>query len=141
MNTPYTKDQVKEWQAQISTLKGELDETQGEVGRLKEVLAMDSCVIEYAKRMQYKLDKNKHKECSTMNPDGKGRGWDKCTYIWLWERIIDEHEELLAALKEDRATSPENALNECADIGNFAMMIHDKLMAEQALEEQDEKTT
>ena len=119
----------------IDGLTEEFEASQDEVEKLRKLLAMDSCVIEYAKRMQYKLDKNKHKECPTMNPDGKGRGWEKCMYTWLWGRIADEHKELFDSLKEGGASGRENALNECADIGNFAMMIHDKLMVEQSLKQ------
>lgn len=83
---------------------------------------MQTSVYDFARRMQFKLDKNKHKECPHMNPDGKGRDWSKCNIWWLVERIEDELEELKEALRDDNA---ENIMDEAADVGNFAMMIFD----------------
>lgn len=95
-------------------------------------------VMEFAKRMQMKLDKNKNKECSTMNPDGKGRHWSKASFEWLLERCYEELEELEYAIKIKRAheamSTPvdvanmaSEAMDEAADVGNFVMMIHDNL--------------
>ena len=56
-------------------------------GKRQGEMIMDKTILKFAESMQRKLDKNKDKECATMNRDG----------------IIDE----------------------TADIGNFAMMIHD----------------
>ena len=90
---------------------------------------IDSCILAFAERMQYKLDKNKHKECSTMNPDGKGRGWSHCTIPWLINRIRQETDEL-----EDAFYTPKdhkkNAMGESADVGNFAMVVFDILSSE-----------
>ncbi len=49
--------------------------------------------------------------------------WSERTIEWLLIRLEDELEELKDAINEE--TSPEFIMNECADVGNFAMMIHD----------------
>ena len=79
-------------------------------------------IRDFTLRMQYKLDKNQHKECSEMNPDGKGRGWKHCSPAWLIMRLREETDELATALKEGNW---ENMLDECADVANFVMMVHD----------------
>ncbi|KKM60794.1 hypothetical protein LCGC14_1538290 [marine sediment metagenome] len=86
---------------------------------------IDPCVMAFAKQMQYKLDKNKHKECSTMNPDGKGRGWKHCTTPWLIKRVRDEIDELEDEFYALQKRDTEGILNESADVGNFMMMIFD----------------
>lgn len=83
-------------------------------------------IMALAKTMQFKLDKNKNKGCREMNPDGKGRGWSHCSLFWLRRRIKDETVELFYALQQ-RRKEPEKIMRECADIANFAMMIHDKV--------------
>lgn len=92
-------------------------------------------VMALAKDMQFKLDKNKHKACDMMNADGNGRGWEHCEYGWLSGRIEEEMYELNDALVIYlKAKTPENALavqRECADVANFAMMIHDNVNKEQ----------
>lgn len=89
---------------------------------------LDDCILEFAKRMQYKLDKNKHKECNTMNPDGKGRGWSHCKIEWLIKRARQEMCELEDAFYDVTNTErKEEIMNECADVANFAMMIFDNL--------------
>ncbi len=83
---------------------------------------MDVAVRKFAENMQRKLDKNKDKECAEMNPDGKGRTWRDCNLLWLLRRLRQETLELDEALyNADR----DNIIDETADIGNFAMMIHD----------------
>lgn len=77
-------------------------------------------VIAIAKDMQYKLNKNFHKGC----PDGKGRTWETCTVEWLIGRIRDEVKEIEDELAKGNV---KEARLECADVANFAMMIHDKL--------------
>ncbi len=110
--------------------------------KLKQALAelraeprIDACVLAFAKRMQYKLNKNKHKECETMNPNGKGRGWSHCKTTWLRSRIRDEWYELGRALSKDDS---DNILNECADIANFAMMIFDNVSQSKELDKRKE---
>ncbi len=100
--------------------------------RLREALSFDECILRFAKRMQYKLDKNKHKECATMNPNGTGRGWSHCMVAWLLERLLYEADELYEALGK-RIANPEAALDEAADVGNFAMMIFDNVLVEKVL--------
>ena len=95
----------------------------------KKLEGLSDEVIAFAKTMQYKLDKNKHKSCDVMNLDGNGRGWEHCHFTWLHSRIIEEAEELFKALR-NRIKDPDAVLYECADVANFAMMIHDKTLKE-----------
>lgn len=87
---------------------------------------MDEAVRKFAEDMQRKLDKNKDKECDKMNPDGKGRSWKDCDFYWLLYRLRQETLELEAALNN---TNREGVIEEAADVGNFAMMIHDNILA------------
>ena len=84
---------------------------------------MDENIRKFAEIMQYKIDKNKHKDCPIMNPDGTGRFWEDCTNDWLITRILDEVIELHTAILMNE--SSEDIAKECADIANFAMMIAD----------------
>ena len=81
-------------------------------------------ILHLAELMQYKLDKNKHKECSKMNKDGNGRKWDKLGRKWLLMRLKQEVEELEIELNRGPGHGTNIAL-ECADVANFAMMIAD----------------
>lgn len=83
-------------------------------------------VISLAKDMQFKLNKNKFKPCDNLNTDGKGRNWEDCNFYWLVTRIQDEIDELIEEF--EKGDYKESRL-ECADIANFAMMIHDNLNA------------
>jgi len=86
---------------------------------------MPSREIKYfAETMQHKIDKNKRKECPRMNPDGKVRTWENCPIAWLILRCREELIELEEAIEEGDV---ENAILECADVGNFAMMVQDNL--------------
>lgn len=62
-------------------------------------------------RMQFKLNQNKHKECSVMNPENKGRSWSQCSIDWLLFRLRQE-----VMVK-----------NEAADVANFAMFIFNNI--------------
>ena len=86
---------------------------------------MDRQVEKIAELMQHKLDKNKHKECAVMNPDGKGRGWNKCDVRWLLMRLREEADEIEKALNDNE--EPIEVAKECADVCNFAMMIADNV--------------
>lgn len=99
---------------------------------------VDDSVKSYAHMMQYKLELNKHKACPEMNPDGKGiRGWDDCDLLWLHSRLLKEAAELHEQLKKFETNCPVHPLDveklidniraECADVGNFAMMIYDNI--------------
>lgn len=83
---------------------------------------IDPAILKFAETMQRKLDKNKDKKCAEMNPDGKGRTWKDCDLTWLLRRLREETLELDEALYN---TDRENVIEEAADVGNFAMMIHD----------------
>lgn len=83
---------------------------------------MITSILEFAKSMQHKIDKNEHKECDKMNPDGKGRTWKNCDIYWLLYRLRQETLELEKAMSD---LDSDGIIKECADVGNFAMMIHD----------------
>ena len=83
---------------------------------------MEQSINDFAERMQYKLDLNKDKDCDIMNPDGAGRGWKHCNTHWLLVRAREELDELEEALESGCA---KDIQNECADVGNFVMMIFD----------------
>ncbi len=100
------------------------------VNNLKTGPAIDPVVVAFEKTMQYKLNKNKFKECEIMNPDGRGRKWDNCEVEWLFNRMVEETEELLESI--ELPASAVEIRNECADVGNFAMMIYDKFLSADA---------
>lgn len=79
-------------------------------------------ITTFAESMQQKINLNKDKECHMMNPDGKGRSWENCDLIWLLYRLRQETLELEEAI---RLGFHVDILDEAADVGNFAMMIHD----------------
>jgi hypothetical protein len=82
-------------------------------------------VLKLALDMQYKLEKNATKPCRDMQLEPGGvRRWDHCPLHWLIKRIRDETEELADELKK---RDIDEARLECADIANFAMMVHDNL--------------
>ena len=97
-------------------------------------------VLKFAERMQYKLDKNKHKSCTKMNPKGTGRGWEDCDIPWLIYKAKQELKELDGAYADynfaitldgyddkEILRRTNEVLNECADVANFAMMIFDNI--------------
>ncbi len=103
--------------------------------KLEAVRELDPCVLAFAKTMQCKLDLNKHKECDVMNPDGQGRGWSHCKFSWLLGRLKGELSELEYAIHDLKDEESARELQkEAADVGNFAMMMHD--IVEQALSQQ-----
>ena len=83
---------------------------------------IDPAIHNFAESMQRKLDLNKHKECPKMNPDGEGRSWERCSSSWLLYRLRQETLELEDAMSKHDLDA---IINESADVGNFAMMIHD----------------
>lgn len=101
---------------------------------------MNIAITHFARNMQTKLDRNKNKPCPEMNPDGKGRTWKHCKLQWLLQRLREETTELEETLKKleeaKRLGCSERVLTnvasdvmfEAADVGNFAMMIHDIAM-------------
>lgn len=82
--------------------------------------SIDALVVD----MIFKLEKNKRKSCEIMAPGEVERKWDHCDLRWLVSRIRDEIIELEEGL--DAGDLAEAQL-ECADIANFAMMVHDNL--------------
>ena len=71
-------------------------------------------VNDFANDMFAKLRINKHKA-----------HWSTVTNKWLFDRLIEEAEELRAAMVEGK--SPEDIIAEAADVANFAAMIADNL--------------
>lgn len=67
-------------------------------------------VLAFAQAMVEKLDKNAH----------KGR-WENCDKDDLFFRMMDECCEARTAFRENEP--PEAQMKECADVGNFAMML------------------
>ncbi len=56
--------------------------------RNKEKNMQPSIAIQrFAERMQFKLDKNKHKDCKIMNPNNTERGWYHFEYYCLLLRL------------------------------------------------------
>jgi hypothetical protein len=89
-------------------------------------------VLVFAKRMEAKLAKNRHK--------GDREGWLK-DHPWnLVERILDETVEVQQCFT-DAGSGPqfddaEKLANECADVANFCMMVADRVTAQEAGDKQ-----
>lgn len=83
-------------------------------------------VAAFARAMQYKLDKNKHKDGAgwPRNADGSRNGWHDCTIEFLAGKLSEEVDELLDEV-EKRRLNKEATRNEAADVGNIAMMLAD----------------
>lgn len=109
----------------VETLIAKCAELEAQLAEYEWVNKTDSAVLDLAKTMQFKLDKNKHKECDMMNPDGNGSHWSHCGIGWLLGRLKVETIELEEAI--DTGTNSEAIQRECADVANFAMMIHDNV--------------
>lgn len=90
------------------------------VARLEEMVsgldntATAPVVLWFAKRMEAKLAKNRHK--------GDRVGWLNSDPVALLKRIQGEWKELEEAMASGHA---EDITNECADVANFAMMVAD----------------
>jgi NTP pyrophosphatase (non-canonical NTP hydrolase) len=54
-------------------------------------------------------------------------GWENCSKLWLYWRVLGETEELRNALYPTSKADPELIIKECVDVANFAMMIADKV--------------
>lgn len=78
----------------------------------------------FARRMERKLKLNDHKD-----------HWTTCEAEWLFDRMQDEREELLAAMPNEpwelSEDEKDKIIDEAADVANFAMMIAD--IARQAM--------
>lgn len=83
-------------------------------------------VVKFSETMEKKLSLNEHKG-----------GWDKCSIDFLTYRLRQEQAELFEALRLFHTFPNEQTKkmvqDECADVGNFSMMIHD--LVEKQLEE------
>ena len=71
-------------------------------------------VLAFAQAMERKLRKNDHRG-----------GWAQSSPKWLLSRLREETRELSDALNG----ADLEVLDEAADVGNFAMMIHDVVSA------------
>lgn len=98
--------------------------TSAQEARVRELNGLHPTVIEFAKAMQHKLDRNKHKEGKgwERNPDGSRNGWAGCSVEFLTEKLREEVSELLKALEHEGL---DEIRNEAADVGNIAMMLAD----------------
>ena len=92
--------------------------------RTRELEELHPSVIAFAKAMQHKLDKNKHKDGKgwERNPDGSRNGWAGCSVEFLVDKLREEVSELLEALEHEGL---DEIRNEAADVGNIAMMLAD----------------
>lgn len=78
----------------------------------------------FRERMEHKLEVNRDKPCPVMNKDGNGREWKHVSWQWLLDRLRQETVELEKALHNGNV---DEIKDEAADVGNFAMMIHDNV--------------
>ena len=83
-------------------------------------------VLAFAKRMEAKLEKNRHK--------GNREGWLKYHPWSLVKRILDETLEVQQCFTHFKgdivlAKTPEETADECADVANFCMMVADRVTA------------
>lgn len=74
-------------------------------------------VLAFSKRMEAKLELNRHK--------GDREGWLGCKVGDLLARLKQETEELETALRRVPSLGTQNVADEAADVANFAMMIAD----------------
>jgi NTP pyrophosphatase (non-canonical NTP hydrolase) len=79
---------------------------------MAEHITLRAEVQEFAQLMEKELRANDHKS-----------GWRSMKTKWLLARIKDEVAELEAALASGDV---DKIASECADVGNFAMMLADK---------------
>ena len=83
-------------------------------------------VIKFSEVMQYKLDKNAHKDGWPTKDAYGERSWNKAPMEFLLLKLQEEYAEFITAVRKE---SPENAKYEGADLANLAMMIVDRLGA------------
>ena len=121
--TELEADKEKLIKNSMNVIKVMSEEHEAQLAEYQWVSGISGPVIEFAKTMQFKLDKNKHKACDIMNPDGKGRHWRHCDIEWLLGRLREETIELEEAIDLNKGSH--EIRKECGDIGNFAMMVHD----------------
>jgi hypothetical protein len=80
-------------------------------------------VLAFAKRMEAKLAKNRHK--------GDREGWLKDHPWELVERMLDETVEVQQSFTAHSegidSPNPEKTADECADVANFCMMVADRV--------------
>lgn len=89
-------------------------------------------VVWFSQQMEKQLKKNDHKT-----------GWKNCKFTYLLDRLEGEYKELDECfwMPDSRSDmmwlgddvdlkgkfTPEDAIKECADVANFAMMVADRL--------------
>jgi NTP pyrophosphatase (non-canonical NTP hydrolase) len=67
---------------------------------------------EFGARMEKKLRKNEHKP-----------GWNAADVLWMLAKLQEECGELATAILKEHPL--DDVLDECADVGNLAMIIFD----------------
>lgn len=94
-------------------------------------------VLAFAKLMQFKINKNRHKAGPGGQRDQEGlrKGWRDCDTQFLIGKL---HEEVGELLVEIEAGNADAADLEAADVGNIAMMLADQLRPLAAVPEQSE---
>lgn len=90
------------------------------------VIQLSSEVQKFAEAMQFKIDKNAHKENWPEYKNGE-RSWKTCDINFLLNKLEEEHAELILAISKKEPLI--NVKREAADVGNIAMMIADRLGA------------
>lgn len=81
-------------------------------------------VLAFAKRMEAKLAKNRHK--------GDREGWLDMEPGDILSRVLDENVELGEALRSwyHVSSGSKEVADECADVANFCMMLADRVSYE-----------
>lgn len=83
---------------------------------------MRAAVAQFASAMEKVLQENDHKG-----------GWGMENILTLFEKLGREYLELQTAMLA--AEEPEEIMDECVDLANFAMMMYDKLQPMQVEKE------
>ena len=82
-------------------------------------------IVSFAQDMELKLRKNAHED-----EPGCNSGWESCSVEYLTSRLVQEVGELLRAIEKGESLDCVQA--ECADVGNFTMMIHSRALEAKA---------
>ena len=75
-------------------------------------------VKDFAAQMEHKLSQHDDRP-----------GWKKCDVLWLLKRLREEADEIEEVIKKKGDGWLSKLFDECADVGNFAMMIHDAALS------------
>ena len=83
-------------------------------------------VKDFAAQMEHKLSQHDDRP-----------GWKECDVLWLLKRLREEADEIEEVIKKKGDGWLSKLFDECADVGNFAMMIHDAAVWKWAEEHAD----